>query len=53
MKNDKLTAFRIETKTYRALERIGEELDRSVSWLLRKAAEEFVERQSIKPKKPA
>jgi hypothetical protein len=35
----------ITPETLDALKRIGEKIDRPVGWLLRKAAEEFVERQ--------
>ena len=42
---DKLVAFRLETKAHEALEKIGKDLDRSVSWLIRKAVEEYLARQ--------
>ena len=36
--------FRCEDETWDALERIGKELERTQSWLTRKAVEEYIER---------
>jgi len=36
--------FRCEDETWDTLERIGKELDRTQSWLTRKAVEEYIER---------
>jgi predicted transcriptional regulator len=36
--------FRIEDKLWEAAERIGLEQDRSASWIIRKALEEYIER---------
>lgn len=44
MDEDKSISVRMDMKTVKALEKIGVELDRSISWLVRKAAEEFIER---------
>jgi predicted transcriptional regulator len=44
MDEDKSISVRMDVKTVKALEKIGVELDRSISWLLRKAAEEYIER---------
>ena len=43
-KLDKLTAVRLDQRTAKTLEKIGEELDRPVSWLMRKAIDEYIER---------
>jgi predicted transcriptional regulator len=40
----KLVAVRMEMKAVKALEQIGKDLDRNVSWLIRKAVDEYVER---------
>jgi predicted transcriptional regulator len=42
---DKMTAIRLEAAQYKRLQAIGEDLDRPVSWLIRKAVDEFIERQ--------
>jgi predicted transcriptional regulator len=44
MDEDKSISVRMDMKTVKALEKIGVELDRSISWLVRKAAEEYIER---------
>jgi predicted transcriptional regulator len=36
--------FRIEDELWLAAERVAEDMDRSVSWLIRKAVEEYIER---------
>ncbi len=36
--------FRCEDETWDALERIGKELERTQSWLARRAVEEYIER---------
>jgi len=42
--HDKAVTIRMDSDDVKALERIGEELDRSVSWLIRKSVEEYIER---------
>lgn len=42
--NDKLIAVRTDTKTAQTLERIGAELDRSVSWIIRAAIAGYIAR---------
>jgi predicted transcriptional regulator len=49
---DKLVAVRMDSKTVRVLERIGVELDRSVSWILRQAATEYIERRKSATTQP-
>jgi predicted transcriptional regulator len=44
VKYDKLIAVRMDSDIADDLEKIGLKLDRSVSWLIRKACEEFVQR---------
>jgi len=39
--------FRCEDETWDALERIGKELERTQSWLTRKAVEEYIERYRV------
>jgi predicted transcriptional regulator len=41
-----IVSTRIEPKLLKQLEKIGERDDRTVSYLVRKAVEEFLERQS-------
>lgn len=41
---DKMTAIRVSLEQYKQLQRIAEEQERDVSWILRKAAEEYIER---------
>jgi predicted transcriptional regulator len=41
---DKMTAIRVEGDEYKRLQQIGQELDRPVSWVIRKAVQEFIER---------
>jgi predicted transcriptional regulator len=41
---DKLIALRLESKILRRLEAIGKREDRAVSWLIRKAINEFLNR---------
>jgi predicted transcriptional regulator len=41
----------MDTKAVKALEQIGKELDRSASWLIRKAVDEYVERHQQAAKK--
>jgi predicted transcriptional regulator len=36
----------LEEETVAALKRLGEQVERPVGWLIRKAAEEFVERKT-------
>lgn len=36
--------FRIEDELWHSAERVAEDMDRSVSWLIRKAVEEYIER---------
>lgn len=43
----KLTAVRLDQKQIKALERIGKRADRPVSWLIRKAIDEFSKRTNI------
>jgi predicted transcriptional regulator len=45
IKHDDLIAVRMESHIVEDLKRIGEVQDRSVSWLVRKACVEFIERQ--------
>ena len=40
---DKLTATRLTTEQMTVLKRIAEREDRSVSWLIRKAIDQFIE----------
>jgi predicted transcriptional regulator len=40
---DKLTAARLTTDQMKTLKRIAEREDRSVSWLIRKAIDQFIE----------
>ena len=42
--HDKPVTIRMDSDDVKALERIGEELDRSVSWLIRKSVQEYIER---------
>jgi hypothetical protein len=42
MAKDRMFALRMETRVLKALERIGKERDRSVSWLIRSAAEKLI-----------
>jgi predicted DNA-binding protein len=44
MANTPIRTFRLEDKLWDTLGRIGEELDRPQSWLVRKAVEEYIER---------
>ncbi len=44
MANTPIRHFRLEDELWEALGRIGKELDRPHSWLVRKAVEEYVER---------
>jgi predicted transcriptional regulator len=46
----KLVAVRMDTKAVKALEQIGKELDRKVSWLVRKAVDEYVDRHQAAKK---
>jgi predicted DNA-binding protein len=45
---DKMSAIRLERGQYVHLQTIGKELDRPVSWLIRKAVEEFLEKHGAK-----
>ena len=49
---DKLVAVRIDPKIYEQLEVIAakEEMDRSVSWLIRNAIEQFISGYKLKSK---
>jgi predicted transcriptional regulator len=38
----KLTAVRLDPQQLKALEKVGKREDRSVSWLIRKAIDEFL-----------
>jgi predicted transcriptional regulator len=40
----KLTAIRLDPEQVKALERMGKSADRPVSWLIRKAIDEFLKR---------
>jgi predicted transcriptional regulator len=42
--NNKLIAVRTDAKTVQTLERIGAELDRSVSWIIRAAIAGYIAR---------
>jgi predicted transcriptional regulator len=42
---DKLVALRISTKQAKALKQIAVRDDRSISWLIRKAIEEFLKKK--------
>jgi len=42
--NTPIRHFRVEDELWEALGRIGKELDRPHSWLIRKAVEEYVDR---------
>ena len=44
MANTPIRHFRLEDDLWDALSRIGKELDRPHSWLIRKGVEEYVER---------
>ena len=44
----KLTALRMDKDHYARLEKIGQREDRPVSWLIRKAIEEFLKREEKK-----
>ena len=46
--DDKAVSVRMDLRSLKALEKIGEELDRSISWLVRKAVQEFIERHNAK-----
>ncbi len=41
---DKLTAVRIDPADHTKLQDIGRDMDRPVSWVIRKAVQEFIER---------
>jgi predicted transcriptional regulator len=43
---DQVMRFRMDEKLQTEVERIAQELDRSQSWIIRKALEEYVERYS-------
>jgi predicted transcriptional regulator len=43
--NDKSIGMRISSQDYETLERIGGKIERSVSWLIRTAIREYIERQ--------
>jgi predicted transcriptional regulator len=45
---DKMSAIRLETDQYEQLQKLGEQQDRPVSWLIRKAVEEFLQRHGGK-----
>ena len=45
---DHMSALRLERSQYERLQKMGEEQDRPVSWLIRKAVEEFLEKQGSK-----
>lgn len=40
-----IQTVRLDEKTLAALKKIGEKQDRTVGWLVRKAVEEYVERE--------
>jgi hypothetical protein len=42
--NDKPVGLRMNSDAIAALERIGIEMDRSVSWLIRTSVDEYIER---------
>jgi predicted transcriptional regulator len=42
--HDKQMGFRMDSDAVAALERIGLEMDRSVSWLIRTSVDEYIER---------
>lgn len=47
MKDEKLDYYlrvRVETETIERLQKIGKELDRQVSWLVRQAVEDYLKR---------
>jgi len=44
----KLTGIRTSPEQWERLEQIGAKLDRPVSWLIRKAIDEFIERNEDK-----
>jgi predicted DNA-binding protein len=44
----KLTGIRMNPGQWERLEQIGAKLDRPVSWLIRKAIDEFIERNEEK-----
>lgn len=44
MDNAKQRQLRMEDELWNAAERVAEDLDRSVSWIMRKALEEYIER---------
>lgn len=46
----RMVCTRFSPETLAALERIGKEQDRSISWLVRKAADELVQRSKAKNK---
>ena len=41
---DKMTAIRLESAQHERLVEIGKEIDRPVSWIIRKAVDEYLER---------
>jgi predicted transcriptional regulator len=43
-KHEELKAVRMDSDAIEALTRIGKELDRSISWLIRAAVSEYIER---------
>jgi predicted transcriptional regulator len=47
---DKAVSVRMDLRALKALEKIGEELDRSVSWMVRKAVDEYITRHNAKEK---
>jgi molybdopterin-guanine dinucleotide biosynthesis protein A len=46
----RMVCTRFSPKTLAALERMGKAQDRSISWLVRKAADEFVQHHDNDPK---
>jgi predicted transcriptional regulator len=48
---DKMSAIRLESDQYKRLQELGELQDRPVSWLIRKAVEEFLQKNSRKKSK--
>lgn len=49
LKQDHMKAIRIEDRLLKALGRIAKRLDRSVSWVIRDAIKQYVEREQKSP----
>jgi predicted transcriptional regulator len=51
--HDKQVGLRMDSDAVAALERIGLEVDRSVSWLIRTSVDEYIERYRLSKRQAA